>query len=71
MRWFIKELLSENGLISTTRLMSILSILIGAVIALYGVYMGKDLGGIAQVCAVFVGSAFTGKVVQKYMEGTK
>lgn len=69
MKTFFKALLSESSPVSTVRLMSLVSLVIGAVIGLYGVYMGKDLGGIAQVCAVFVGSAFAGKVGQKFMEG--
>ena len=68
MRDLIKALLSESGVISTARVMSLGSLVVGSVIGLYGVYMGKDLGGIAQVCSVFVGSAFAAKVTQKYME---
>lgn len=65
---FIQALLSQKGDISTMRVMSLTSLLIGALIAVYGVYMGKDLGGIAQLCAVFVGAAFCGKAGQKFME---
>jgi len=65
---FIKELLSESSNVSTMRLMSLFSVLVGAGVACYGIYQGKDLGGVAQVTAVFVGSAFSAKVVQKYRE---
>lgn len=58
----------ENSPISMVRVMSIISLLIGAVIGLFGVYRGTDLGGVAEVCAVFVVSAFGGKVLQKGME---
>ena len=50
------------------RLMSIASFIVGAVIAVYGVYKGKDLSGLAQVCGVFVGSAFAAKSIQKFAE---
>lgn len=68
MKELIKALLSESGIISTARVMALGSLTVGSVIGVYGVYMGKDLGGIAQVCSVFVGSAFAAKVTQKYME---
>jgi hypothetical protein len=50
------------------RLMSLFSLLIGAGIAIYGVYMAKDLDGVAKICAVFVTSAFIGKGAQKALE---
>ena len=65
----IKSLLSENGDdISTVRLMSLVSLATGVALGIYGVIAGKDLGGLAQVCCVFVGAAFTGKVAQKFAE---
>jgi hypothetical protein len=63
-----KALLSESGDVSTVRLMSLLSLLVGMIIAIYGVYEGKDLSGVAQICGVFVGAAFAGKVTQKFAE---
>lgn len=50
------------------RLMSIASFLVGAAIAFIGLYKAKDLSGLAQVCAVFVGSAFAGKTISKFAE---
>lgn len=65
----LKKLLEESGDdVSMIRVMSILSLLTGMVIGLYGVYAGKDLSGVAAICAVFVGAAFTGKVAQKFAE---
>lgn len=61
-------LFREDSPISMVRLMSLLSLIIGAVIGLCGVYRGTDLGGVAEVCGVFVVSAFGGKVLQKGME---
>jgi len=68
---FIKELLSESGSISTMRLMSLFSLVVGAGVACFGIYQGKDLSGVAQVAAVFVGGSFSAKVVQKFSENKK
>ncbi len=66
---FIKKLLATSGDVSMVRVMAICSLTVGAVIGLYGVYKGRDLSGLAQVCGVFVGSAFAAKVTQKFAEG--
>lgn len=66
------QMLSETGKpedISTMRAMSIFSLLVGAGIAMYGIARGHDLNGIAEIVAIFVGAAFTGKTVQKFNEG--
>jgi len=68
---FIQDLLSESSTISTMRLMSLFSLFIGAGVACYGISQGKDLGGVAEVTAVFVGSAFSAKVAQKFGETKK
>lgn len=65
---YLKKLLSTSGEASTMRLMSIASFLVGAAIAFIGLYKAKDLSGLAQVCAVFVGSAFAGKTISKFAE---
>ena len=65
----LKKLFEEaEGEISLMRVMSILSFLVGAGVAIYGVIRGKDLSGLAQVCGVFVGSAFAAKAAQKFAE---
>lgn len=65
----IHSLLSENqNDISTVRVMAFLSLFTGMAVGVYGVYAGKDLAGIAQVCGVFVGCAFTGKAISKFAE---
>ena len=48
--------------------MSLLCVLSGIGIAFYGVYQGKDLGGLAQVVGVFITSGLAAKVAQKYGE---
>ena len=68
MKDLIQSLLSQSGDVSTVRLMSISSLIVGVIIGLYGVYTSKDLSGIAQVCGVFVGAAFAAKTVQKFAE---
>lgn len=65
---YLKKLLSTSGEASTMRLMSIASFIVGSAIGCYGVYKGKDLSGLAQVCGVFVGSAFAAKTIQKFAE---
>ena len=63
-----RELFSENSSISSMRVMSMISLLIGGGIAVYGVYMAKDLSGLAALVGIFVGSAFGGKLIQKNFE---
>lgn len=64
----IEELLKEQGKLSMMRFMSLLSLLMGCGIAIYGVLAGKDLNGIATLTGVFVVSAFGGKAIQKVVE---
>lgn len=68
MKNIILLLLTEDSKISALRLMSLFSLLMGAGIAVYGIWNNKDLGGVAEICSVFVVSAFGGKVSQKWME---
>lgn len=56
------------GEISMVRIMSLLSLLTGIGVGIYGVIQGKDLSGLSQVCAVFIGSAFLGKTASKFAE---
>jgi hypothetical protein len=64
----IKELFSENSPISMLRLLSLISVLAAVAIAAFGIYAGRDLMGLAALCAVFITAAFGGKVLQKNME---
>ena len=65
---FIKKLLSESNEVSCMRLMSLFSLLIGAGIAVYCVHAARNLSEATPLVSVFVGSAFGGKTVQKFME---
>lgn len=58
----LKSLFSENSDISMMRLMSLMSLLIGAYLAV----KGHDIS-----VGVFVYAAFGGKAVQKYIESKK
>lgn len=64
----IRELLDPKSSISSMRLLSFISLLTGCLLAAYGLYANKDLLGLAALCSVFVGAAFTGKAIQKSME---
>lgn len=68
MKDFLTQMFSESSTISAMRVMAVISLLMGCGIAIYGIAKSADLGGISEVCAVFVGAAFTGKVVQKFSE---
>lgn len=64
---FLKLLLNGND-ISTMRLMSLLSLLSGIGIAIFGLVKGSNLGELSILVGVFVGAAFTGKTVQAFAE---
>ena len=69
MKALMLALLAEDSRVSMMRLMSLLALLIGAAIAVYGLAVDCDnLAGIAELVAIFVGAAFTGKVAQKFAE---
>lgn len=59
---------SENSSVSSMRVMSFLSLLFGAAIAIFGLHADKSPDAIAVLCGVFVGSAFAGKAVSKFAE---
>lgn len=54
--------------VSVVRAMAVWSLLVGSAIGLIGVLKGLDMVGLAEVCGVFVGCAFTGKVISKHIE---
>lgn len=51
-----------------TRAMSLICIICACVIACYGIYIGRDLMGLAALCSAFIAPAFAGKVIQKNIE---
>jgi len=64
----LKGLLSDTEGASMMRLMSLVSLLCGCLIGVYGVIRGTDMTGVAALSSVFVGAAFAGKVAQKHVE---
>ena len=65
---FVKLMFSENNDVSAIRGMSFLSLSVGGLIALYGMYKNQPLTDLAVLSGTFVGSAFAGKVWQKKYE---
>lgn len=65
---FLKALFSENSGVSSMRVMSMMSLIIGGYIAIHGLDTKADLVGLAALAAVFVSAAFGGKVMQKSIE---
>ena len=66
---FFKQLFSENSGVSMMRIMSILALLAGIGIALYGMTkLPVDYSGITLLTSVFLSAAFGGKVMQKRIE---
>jgi hypothetical protein len=64
-------ILKEQSGVSAMRVMSLLSLTTGAIIALIAVYRNCDLNGSVPMVTIFVGAAFGGKVWQKYAEVEK
>ena len=62
---FVKKLLSDSGEISAIRFMAITSLFFGFILAIIGIYSGKD---VTFLVGIFVGAAFGGKVGSKFAE---
>ena len=65
---FFRDLLSSDSKLSSLRVMAFLALFAGIAIAVYGLYMNRDMIGLSALCGVFVGAAFGGKVSQKILE---
>ena len=65
---FIRDLLSSDSKLSSLRVMAFLALFAGIGIAMYGLYMNRDMVGLSALCGVFVAAAFGGKVSQKILE---
>lgn len=61
-------MISNSPLVSSMRVMGIFSLLVGAFLAIAGMYKGLNLLELSALCGVFVGAAFGGKVAQKKIE---
>ncbi len=67
----IKKLLSEHSEISCMRLMALISLAVGSVLAFYSIYSGCGISEATPVIGLFIGGAFGGKATQKYIEMSK
>lgn len=68
MKSFILSLFSENGDISSMRVMAVLALLMAGTIAILGLYKTSDLTGLSMLVGAFLASAFGGKVAQRAYE---
>jgi len=69
MRQFIVNLFSESNSVSMMRFMSLISLLMGCIIAIYGISKNPvDYSGISLLVSVFITAAFGGKIAQKMQE---
>ena len=68
MQDWIKRLLQPGSGLSTMRVMGLSALIVGSGLAIAGLIMKVDLYGLATLCGVFIGAAFTGKVMQKKVE---
>lgn len=67
----LRDILSSGSGVSSMRLMSLSAMIAGIVMAVVGLFLRVDLFGLSALCGVFVGAAFTGKVMQKRVETSK
>lgn len=66
---FLMALLGERGDVSTVRVMSLWSMVIGSVIALHAVFACKAIPpGVIELVGIFMTAAFAGKVMHKHAE---
>jgi hypothetical protein len=69
MKDFLRQLFSDSGDVSMMRIMALLCLLAGIILAFVGINKTPiDYSGIAILVGVFLGAAFTGKVTQKSVE---
>lgn len=68
MKNFIMQLFNETGTVSMMRMLSLICVLTASAIALYCIYMNRDMNAASILCGIFLGAAFTGKAVQKISE---
>lgn len=65
---FLKALFAESPLVSSMRVYSFMAVVMACVLAGVGLLMNRSLEGLSILCGVFLGAAFTGKVLQKSIE---
>lgn len=68
---FVNQLLSNKGIVSAMRVMSLLSLATAIAIAFYGMSKAViDYSGLTLLCSAFLTASFGGKVMQKRTEVT-
>lgn len=65
---FLRRMFSGDSSVSCMRVMSMLSLLLGAGVAYLQIFNACKLSDSATIVGIFVGSAFGGKVAQKFAE---
>jgi hypothetical protein len=64
----LKELLDTRSNVSSMRMMGFISVITASVLGVIGLLKGVEPSTLGVLCGVFLGSAFGGKVGQKYIE---
>lgn len=67
MNW-VRELLSENGTVSSTRVNMFLSLFMGFIIAMTGLLLNKDISAVAILVGAFTGPSTLLKGYSKGVE---
>jgi hypothetical protein len=68
---WLHQLFSENGTVSSTRVNMILSLVMGFIIAMTGLFLNKDLASTAILVGAFVGPSAALKGYSKVVENGK
>ena len=64
----LKELLDSKSSVSSMRMMGFISIITASLLGIIGLIKGVEPSSLGVLCGVFLASAFSGKVGQKYIE---
>lgn len=64
----LKDLFSESSNVSAMRVMAFISLFIGGVIAIIGIFRGVNCSDLSFLSSAFIVPAFTGKAYQKHLE---
>lgn len=64
----LKELLDSRSHVSSMRMMGFISVITASILGIIGLLKGADLSNLGVLCGVFLASAFSGKVGQKFIE---
>ncbi len=69
MKNHLKNMISQDGQVSTVRIMSLACCLTAIIVAIAGICRHTpDYLGLSELCGTFLSIAFAGKVAQKHIE---